>query len=104
MAVILVQPRHVLEGGSSRVKLANSVSRRSIAVSGVSHGHIGSISVRVSEISWLGISAPLAKSLGAPGHEGGGGSGVSSHSGQTVSVAVSRVAVSIGVGTVQVGG
>ena len=79
--------------------LADGVSRRSIAVGGVGDWDVGSISVRVSEISWLGISAPLAKSLGAPGHKGGSGSGVSSHSGQTVSVAVS-IGVGIGVGTV----
>merc|ERR1719384_512519 len=103
MAVILVQPGHGLEGGSSSgVTLANGVSRRSVAVGGVGDWDEGSVTV--SEISWLGISAPLAKSLGAPGHEGGGSSGVGSDSGQTVSVAV-RVSIgSVVVGTVQVGG
>ena len=57
-------------------------------------GHWGeTVGIWVSEVSWLGVSAPLAQSLGAPGNEGGGGSGVSSNSGQTVSVAVGGVAV-----------
>ena len=60
---------------------------------GVGHWSEGVSSVRVGEVSWLGVSAPLAQSLGAPGNEGGGGSGVSSNSGQTVSVAVGGVAV-----------
>merc|ERR1739842_33170 len=67
--------------------LTNGVSRRSIAVGGVGHWGEG-VRVGSVEVSWLGVSAPLAQSLGAPGNEGGGGSGVSSNSGQAVSVAV----------------
>merc|ERR1739842_240425 len=80
--------------------LTNGVSRRSIAVGGV--GHWGeTVGVRVGKVSWLGVSAPLAESLGAPGNEGGGGSWVSGNSGQTVSVPV-VVGSSVGVGSVEV--
>merc|ERR1739842_149975 len=84
--------------------LTNGVSRRSIAVGGVGHGG-ETVGVRVGKVSWLGVSAPLAQSLGAPGNEGGSGSGVSSHSGQTVSVPVvvgGSVGSSVGVGSVEV--
>merc|ERR1719412_2223491 len=102
-SVILVEPGHRLEGGGSpRVKLTNSITRRSISVGGVSHGDVRSKSVGVGEVSWLSISAPLPESLGAPGHEGGGGSGVGSNSGQTVSVAVGVAVGSVVVGGVQV--
>merc|ERR1719412_347177 len=105
-SVILVEPGHRLEGGcSSRVKLTNSITRRSISVGGVSHGDVRSKSVGVGEVSRLSISAPLAETLGAPGHEGGGGSWVGSNSGQSVSVAVGWVAVGVGVavGSIEVG-
>merc|ERR1719412_2899810 len=91
-SVISVEPGHMLErGGSSWVKLTNSITRRSISVGGVSHGDVRSKSVGVGEVSRLSISAPLAESLGAPGHKGGGGSGVGSNSGQAVSVAVGSI-------------
>merc|ERR1719412_2038725 len=97
-SVILVEPGHRLEGGGSpRVKLTNSITRRSISVGGVSHGDVRSKSVGVGEVSWLSISAPLPESLGAPGHEGGGGSWVGSNSGQAVSVAVG-----VAVGSIEV--
>merc|ERR1719412_1197482 len=102
-SVISVEPGHMLEGGgSSWVKLTNSITRRSISVGGVSHGDVRSKSVGVGEVSWLSISAPLPESLGAPGHEGGGGSWVGSNSGQTVSVAVGVAVGSVVVGGVQV--
>ena len=82
--------------------LTDGVAGRSVAVGGVGHWGEG---VGVGEVSWLGVSAPLAETLGAPGHEGGGGSGVSGNSGQTVPVAVSGVSVgSVVVGGIQVGG
>ena len=97
----LVQPAHSLEGVGS----SNGITGRSVPVGGVRHGHEGSISIGVGEVAGLGISAPLADTLGGPGHEGGGSSGVSSNSRQTVSVAVGvGVAVSVPVGSVEVGG
>ena len=85
-----MKPGHSLEGVGS----SDSVPRGSVAVGGVSHGDEGSVSVGVGEVAGLGVSAPLANSLGRPGHEGGGGSWVSSNSG--VSVSVGGVSVSVG--------
>lgn len=93
-------------GGSSWVKLTNSIARGSIAVGGVSDRDVRSKSVGVGQVSGLSVSAPLAKTLGAPGHEGGGGSWVSSNSGQAVPVAVGWVAVGVrvAVGSIEEGG
>ena len=97
----LVQPAHSLEGVGS----SHGITGRSVSVGGVRHGHEGSISIGVGEVAGLGISAPLADTLGRPGHEGGGSSGVSGNSRQTVSVAVGvGVAKSVPVGSVEVGG
>ena len=87
--------------GVSGVSLGNGVSRGAIAV-GVS-GDEGTIAVCSVKEGGVGISRPLAETLGRPGNEGGGGSGVTSDSGKTVSVSVGVSSIgSVGVGTVSV--
>ena len=102
-----MSPDDGLEGaGESGVSLGNGVSRGAIAV-GVS-GDIGTIAVCSEKESGVSISRPLAKTLGRPGNEGGGGSGVSGDSGKTVSVSVGVSSVGVGssvsVSSVQKGG
>ena len=102
-----MSPDDGLEGaGESGVSLGNGVSRGAIAV-GVS-GDIGTIAVCSEKESGVSISRPLAKTLGRPGNEGGGSSGVGSDSGKTVSVSVGVSSIGVGssvsVSSVQKGG
>ena len=71
--------------------LTDGVTRGSVAVGGVRHGG-ETVSVGVGSVQEGGVSlsAPLSESLGAPGHEGGGSSWVSSDSG-SISVRVVTV-------------
>ena len=92
--------------GESGVSLGDGVSRGAIAVG--ASGHEGAIAVGSEKESGVSISRPLAKTLGRPGNEGGGSSGVGSDSGKTVSVSVGVSSVGVGgsvsVSSVQKGG
>ena len=85
----------LVRDSGSRVSLGDSVSAGAIAV-GVS-GNIGGDSVSSVEKSGVGVSTPLAETLGGPGNEAGGGTGVASDSGE------SSVSIGVGVSSIGVG-
>jgi len=95
----------LVRDSGSRVSLGDSVSAGAIAV-GVS-GNIGGDSVSSVEKSGVGVSTPLAETLGGPGNEAGGGTGMASDSGESsvsIGVGVSSIGVSSVVGAVKEGG
>ena len=87
-----MEPGDGLERGSGTgVSLGDSISRGAIAI-GVS-GDVGGDSV--GSVQEGGVSGPLAETLGGPGHEGGGGTGVAGDTVSVSSVAIGGVSVSV---------